>query len=120
MPEALKVMESWGFEYKTIVFCWVKTNPKNKKPFFGIGHWTRSNCELVLGGLKKGEKLNRKDNSISQIDLSPISIHSRKPDSIRKNIVKLCGDLPRIELFARKENSLFNEFEGWDTWGNEC
>ena len=39
--------------------------------------------------------------------------HSRKPDRIRNDIVKLCGDLPRIELFARQR------FEGWDAWGNE-
>ena len=28
-------------------------------------------------------------------------------------IVQLCGDVPRIELFARQE------VEGWDCWGNE-
>ena len=39
--------------------------------------------------------------------------HSRKPDEIRERIVKLCGDLPRIELFARQHE------DGWDCWGNE-
>ena len=48
LQEALQVMKAWGFEYKTIAFCWVKTNPKSKTPFYGIGHWTASNCELVL------------------------------------------------------------------------
>jgi len=72
LQEALEVMEAWDFEYKTIVFCWVKTNPKSGTPFFGIGHWTASNCELVLAGLKKGGKLDRKSKSISQIIMSPI------------------------------------------------
>jgi site-specific DNA-methyltransferase (adenine-specific) len=27
--------------------------------------------------------------------------------------VELCGDLPRVELFARQKT------EGWDVWGNE-
>ena len=29
------------------------------------------------------------------------------------------GELPRIELFARERGELFNEYEGWDLWGNE-
>ena len=39
--------------------------------------------------------------------------HSKKPDCVREKIVQLCGDLPRIELFAREKK------EGWDAWGNE-
>lgn len=120
LQEALQVMKSWGFEYKTIAFCWIKTNPKSGTPFFGIGHWTASNCELVLVGLRKGGQLNRQSKSISQVVLSPIQEHSRKPDIIRDNIVKLCGDIPRIELFARKRENLFgSNLDGWDVWGNE-
>lgn len=119
LQEALQVMKAWGFEYKTIVFCWVKTNPKSKTPFFGIGHWTASNCELVLAGLVKGGRLNRQSKSISQIDMTPRGEHSAKPDSIRKKIVQLCGDVSRIELFARKEEGLFNDLEGWDVIGND-
>ena len=32
---------------------------------------------------------------------------------VRDKIVELCGDLPRIELFARQYA------DGWDCWGNE-
>lgn len=39
--------------------------------------------------------------------------HSRKPDEIRERIVTLCGDVARIELFARKRAV------GWDALGNE-
>lgn len=39
--------------------------------------------------------------------------HSHKPAIVRENIVRLFGDLPRIELFARQK------VEGWDCWGNE-
>ncbi len=117
LREALQVMKAWGFEYRTIAFCWVKTNPKSGTPFFGIGHWTASNCELVLAGLRKGGKLNRQSKSISQIDMTPRGSHSAKPWSIRKKIVELCGDVPRIELFARKENHLIDPLK--DVWGNE-
>lgn len=39
--------------------------------------------------------------------------HSRKLDCVREYIVKIIGDVPRIELFARQE------VDGWDCWGNE-
>lgn len=39
--------------------------------------------------------------------------HSQKPSEIRDRIVELCGDLPRIELFAREK------VDGWDCIGNE-
>ena len=125
LPEALEVIKAWGFEYKTIVFAWVKTNKRQSLEqysflpedridrFYGIGYWTASNIELCLGALKKGTKLNRQDKSISQIVLAPIDGHSKKPNIVRENIVKLCGDLPRIELFAR------NKTDGWDTIGND-
>ena len=51
--------------------------------------------------------------SVHQVVYEPLREHSRKPDCVRERIVELCGDLPRIELFAREEVS------GWDCWGNE-
>lgn len=39
--------------------------------------------------------------------------HSRKPAEVRERIVRLLGDVPRIELFARER------VPGWDAWGNE-
>ena len=50
---------------------------------------------------------------------APQTKHSKKPDIFRKIIVQHSGDLPRIELFARKEPELFDSFKGWDVWGNE-
>ena len=48
LPEALKLIEAWGFIYKTIGFTWVKVNKKNGKPFTGMGHYTRANAEICL------------------------------------------------------------------------
>jgi len=41
--------------------------------------------------------------------------------SLGTNIGSPIGDLPRIELFARKEDYLFEtkDWEGWDVWGDE-
>ena len=38
--------------------------------------------------------------------------HSRKPIETRERIEKLCGDIPRIEIFATER------VEGWDAWGD--
>ena len=44
------------------------------------------------------------------------TIHSKKPIIIKDKIVELCGDLPRIELFARNVGLFSNN---WDYWGNQ-
>ena len=111
LQEALDVIKSWGFKYKTLGFSWIKTNKKNGKPFFGIGYYTKSNCEVCLIGVK-GKPI-KESNKISSVLLEPREEHSKKPDIVREKIVELVGDLPRIELFAREK------INGWDTWGNE-
>lgn len=108
---ALQVIREWGFQYKTLGFSWIKTNKKDGKPFFGIGYYTKSNCEVCLMGVR-GRPIKKSDN-VSSVIISPRSEHSAKPDEAREKIVKLCGDIPRIELFARQK------VDGWDCWGNE-
>lgn len=117
LKEALEVIEAWGFEYKTIGFTWIKTRKDGGIRKDGVGWYTMSNAEVCLIG-KKG-KIKREKTGISQIILSPRVKHSEKPQEVRDKIVQLMGNLPRIELFARKEMQLFNKFEGWDVWGNE-
>ena len=41
LPEAFKVIESWGFKYKTVAFTWVKKNKKSDNYFTGMGYYTR-------------------------------------------------------------------------------
>jgi len=111
LKDCFRVIEYWGFEYSTCGFVWVKKNKNNEQPFFGLGNWTRSNAELCLIATKGSIK--RMDASISQVVMTHIEEHSKKPDIIKDKIVQLVGDLPRIELFAR------NKTKGWDSWGNE-
>jgi len=109
IKEALDVIKAWGFEYKTVGFTWIKTNPKNGKPFFGVGWYTKSNAEICLIGVKgKSPKIS---NSISSIVIEPRGKHSSKPHEVRKRIVEFCGDVKKIELFARVKT------EGWDVIG---
>ncbi len=111
LKEAFAVIDAWGFTYKTIAFQWVKTYTHKWNFFFGLGRWTRGNTEPCL--LATRGKPHRVRNDISQIIHEPVGKHSRKPDIVRKRIVQLMGDLPRIEYFARIKS------EGWDVWGNE-
>ena len=76
-----------------------------------MGYWTRANTELCLIGTKGKPK--RISMGVHQVVYERIREHSRKPDRVRDRIIELCGDLPRIELFARQKA------EGWDSWGNE-
>ncbi len=111
LSEALQVIKAWGFEYKTLGFSWIKTNKNDGKPFFGIGHYTKSNCEVCLIGVRGKPPIA--SNSVSSVIISPKQSHSEKPPEIRTKIAELCGDLPRIELFARRK------VDKWDCWGNE-
>ena len=112
IPDTLKVIEAWGFKYKTIGFVWVKKNLKADSLFTGMGFWTRSNAEICLLATK-GKPLPRISRSIHSIILSPRRRHSQKPDEARERIVQLLGDRPRIELFSRDIPV------GWDVWGKD-
>lgn len=111
LKEGIEVMERWGFKYKTCGFNWVKRNKKKNTYFMGLGFWTRSNSEVCLIGTKGQPK--RVSKSVSQICDARIMEYSRKPAEIRERIVELCGELPRIELFAR------DKVKGWDSLGDE-
>ena len=65
-------------------------------------------CILATKGRPK-----RVSASVHQVVMSHIEKHSRKPDEVRNRIVTLCGDKPRIELFAREVSP------GWVCLGNE-
>ena len=111
LPEALRVMAAWGFNYKSVGFVWVKKNKSDCGHFFGLGRWTRGNTEVCLLGTRGKPK--RVSESVGQLCFEPLTRHSEKPTEIRHRIVELLGPLPRIELFAR------TTAEGWDCWGNE-
>lgn len=110
LEDSLEVLNAWSFTYRTTAFVWVKTT-KDGKYRSNPGYYTCSNAEICLLGVKG--KMPPQNRTIKQIVSEPITIHSKKPERIRDDIVKLFGDLPRIELFARQKT------DGWDCWGNE-
>lgn len=118
LPQAFDVLESWGFEYKTVFLCWRKTT-LDGRPMMGLGHYTRSCYEFLLLGTRcktrhKGLNLGITEKTISQAFESPPdrTRHSKKPDSIRKLLENFFPNLQnRIELFAR------DLFPTWDAFG---
>lgn len=116
IAEAIKVMEAWGFRYKTAAFVWVKKNAKSGGNYMGLGAYTRANAEVCLLGVTPGFKAGARvrSHSVRQVIEAPFQGHSKKPDETRRRIVELLGDVPRIELFARQRA------DGWDAWGNEA
>ena len=111
LEKSFKLIKKWGFKYKTVAFTWAKKNKTNDNFFMGLGYWTRANPEICLLATKGKPK--RFFKNVKQLIINPRQEHSKKPDAVRNNIVNLCGDVPRIELFARQKS------EGWDAWGNE-
>jgi N6-adenosine-specific RNA methylase IME4 len=121
LQEGLETIKRWGFTYKTVGFNWFKRNKIKDSWFWGLGYWSRANSELCLLATKgKPSRVSKGVHQVvdfEQFDTEPVATkireHSRKPDEVRQRIVELCGDIPRIELFAR------SKADGWDVWGNE-
>lgn len=114
LPMAFEIMKAWGFRYHSIGFDWLKVS-KDGKPMWGPGYYTRQNNEFCLIGVPASKQARVKP--LVHDVLAPVveqrREHSRKPDSVRDSIARICGDLPRIELFARQSA------DGWDCWGDE-
>ena len=105
LPEALQVIDAWGFTYKgSIIWDKVKHN---------VGHYVSVRHEFLLIATR-GSCLP----DVPELRDSVVSIerteHSVKPDYFREWIDHIYPHGPRIELFARTKP------EGWEVWGNEC
>ena len=116
ITEAVKVLEAWGFTYKTAAFVWIKKNRRSGGNFWGMGAYTRANAEVCLLGVSPGfrAKDQIRSHRVHQVIEAPFEGHSKKPDETRRRIVELLGDVPRLEMFAR------DRAPGWDAWGNEA
>lgn len=105
MPEALAVLESWGFEYKTQA-CWDKET-------VGVGYWFRGQHELLLVGVRGDVSPPDEDARRSSVFTAPRREHSAKPEIVRTHIEQAHPDADKLELFARDGKV------GWELWGDE-
>jgi len=107
LPEALEVVNAWGFKFKTSA-VW-------DKDFTGQGAYFRQAHEVLMIATK---------GSVPEVPYGarPSSVlkfkrreHSRKPDEICQIIDQMYPELSKVELFCRGEPA-----QGWVGWGNEC
>ena len=117
IEQAFRILDAWGFKFKTCGFCWIKANATQLELFqeeieadMLLGYWTRSNSEICLLATRGQPK--RLNADVRQAIIAPRREHSRKPDGIHERIERLVAG-PYLELFARQRRP------GWDCWGNE-
>lgn len=116
LPEAFKVMEAWGFTYKTYL-VWVK-------PQMGMGNYFRVSTELVLFGVRGDMRTQRRD--VKNYFEVKRGKHSMKPPMFH-DLVASCSPGPYMELFSRcdAEQTLEGLCHcskcrlGWTVWGNQ-
>lgn len=113
LPDGLKVLESWGFQYKANI-VWHKVRKDGGSDGRGVGFYFRNVTELLLFGVK-GKNARTEQPGRSQVNYmaSRKREHSRKPDE-QYDLIESCSKGPYLELFARGTR------EGWSYWGNQA
>ena len=102
--EAKRVMEAWGFEYKSILL-WCK-------PQMGIGNYWRVCHEFLLFGMKGKLPMLDARTRLRSWYTEDRTRHSAKPAKFR-SLVEQVSPAPRLEMFAREAH------DGWAAFGNE-
>lgn len=113
VPDGLRVMQAWGFEYKTMMI-WYKVRKDGGPDGRGVGFYFRNVTEPVLFGIR-GKNARTLAPGRRQVNIisSRKREHSRKPDELY-GVIEECSFDPRIELFARGTRP------GWDAWGSQA
>jgi len=106
LPEALEVMNAWGFQYKTSA-AWDKQK-------IGNGYWFRGQHELLLVGVKGDFSPPLENNRPSSLHSEPRRQHSRKPDYYYQMIEQMIPAARYLELFARRQHS-----DKWAIYANQ-
>lgn len=106
LPDALRVLAAWGFEYKSHCI-W-------KKDRVGTGYWFRNAHELLLVGTRGDVPAPAMGTQFTSAIEAPVGEHSAKPEIFLTLIEKYFPSLPKIELNRRGSPR-----PGWDAWGNE-
>lgn len=111
LPEALPIMKTWGFTYKTNI-VWYKVRKDGGPDGRGVGFYFRNVTELLLFGTRGGLRTLQPGRSQVNIVATRKQEHSRKPDEIY-GLIERCSPGPYLEMFARKRT------KGWMQWGDE-
>lgn len=113
LPDGLRVMEAWGFHYKSNII-WHKIRKDGGPDGRGVGFYFRNTTEILLFGIR-GKNARTLAPGRSQVNIirSMKREHSRKPDE-QYQIIESCSAPPYLELFARGNRP------NWVVWGNQA
>jgi N6-adenosine-specific RNA methylase IME4 len=113
LAEGLKVMEAWGFSYKTNI-VWYKVRKDGGPDRRGVGFYFRNVSEILLFGVRgKNVRTLKPGRTQENIIVKRKREHSRKPDE-QYELIESCSWGPYLEMFARGNR------EGWYCWGNQA
>lgn len=112
LAEGLRVMQAWGFTYKTNL-VWHKIRKDGGPDGRGVGFYFRNTTELVLFGTRGRLRTAAAGRRQVNVIRSQKREHSRKPDELY-DIIEACSPGPYLELFARGRHS-----PAWQVWGNQ-
>lgn len=105
LPDALVVLNEWGFTYKSHVI-WVKDR-------IGTGYWARSKHEVLLIGTRGNVPAPSPGEQFTSAIEAPVGRHSEKPTIFAQEIERMFPSIPKLEMFCRSPRA------GWSSWGNE-
>ena len=113
LPDGLRVLAAWGFEYKSNI-VWHKVRKDGGSDGRGVGFYFRNVTEIVLFGTR-GKNARTLAPGRRQVNLMATRKreHSRKPDE-QYDIIQSCSWGPYLELFGRGVR------EGWTIWGDQA
>ena len=110
LPDGLKVMAAWGFDYSTN-WIWHKDGGKLN---CGGGTATIHHELLLVGKRGAGLTIANKKARASSVFSAPVTVHSAKPAVVHERLETLYPDVSRIELFSRAQR------RGWTMFGNQA
>jgi N6-adenosine-specific RNA methylase IME4 len=115
LPDAMRVIKAWGFEYKTMI-TWMKMRAA-AAPRIGLGYHARSCTEHLMIASRGNPGAPPEDRRPCGAFFCPRGEHSAKPD-YQYDIAELYAG-PYLELFHRPRGGMFGPREGWHFLGNE-
>lgn len=113
LPEGLRVMQAWGFSYKSNII-WHKIRKDGGSDGRGVGFYFRNVTEILLFGVcgKNARTLDAGRRQVNMIETRKRE-HSRKPDE-QYSLIESCSSGPYLEMFARGTR------KNWTYWGNQA
>ena len=105
LEESFRVIQSWGFTYRSCAI-WDK-----KK--IGMGYYFRIQHEILLIATKGAIPTPSPSDRVSSVVSIDSGKHSAKPSYFAELIEKWYPSIPKLEMFCR------NPRKGWGSWGNQ-